>query len=883
MKYTRETWPRFLVPTAMLVCSVCMALDPGTLAEDLAVLRQGVSAVNASGIPGPVSAFGPEAFAVVVGRDGNARLPVVVATRYGKGRAMAFGKGEFFTSGALEDADNLRFLTNSFAWAGGVPNPKVGVVGDKSFAVALKAKGVRVVSVAADRLGAVDVVVVRPARLDAEAVRALRVAVHGGKGLLAGCLGWGWKQLNPGKSLAEDHQGNQLLAPMGLLWLNGMLKRTTPDGKAYAVGKLPNFTNASHALDAALAERAGTGSIAEADRIQASLLLSRTAQALPPGDLLLLPRVRALLDDAEIVAVPSPENPLCEWDLLPRLVLTLQLRKLAKLPPGEVLAHPAAASFPGAVPEDAERVTRETRVVPAIPKWCSTALYAAPGDLVTVTFPAEFAKNGYKIRIGSTTCNLWSKAVWTRAPQVTRTFAVKAATTKIASPFGGLLYVVVPKDAPGAPFDVRFENVVPAPSFRMGQTSNAQWKADIRDLPAPRAELISGKAILTVPSKFVRKLDDPEKLMRVWGQINDLCGELACWEPGERGFPQRYTADCQLCAGYMHAGHPIMIPISTADELTDVEQLLEKGNWGFFHETGHNHQNRAWTFGGTGEVTVNLFTMYVYDKLCGIPPEKGRMGGAVPKSVHVYFAGGTDFAQWKKKPFLALYMYYQLQQKFGWEAYRKVFADYRAQPAEALPKNDNEKRDQWMVRFSRAVARDLGPFFAMWGVPVSAAARASIAPLPDWMPEGFPPPDPRSKRSSPKATAVSASSATSRSPASNAVDGFADTMWHTRWRGTAPRHPHEIVVDLGETMTICGVTCLPRWKGENGRIRRCEVRLGMDGKKWGAPVPATFPASREMQRIMLPTSVACRYLRLTVLEGFDDKPWASIAELDVIR
>jgi hypothetical protein len=55
------------------------------------------------------------------------------------------------------------------------------------------------------------------------------------------------------------------------------------------------------------------------------------------------------------------------------------------------------------------------------------------------------------------------------------------------------------------------------------------------------------------------------------------------------------------------------------------------------------------------------------------------------------------------------------------------------------PKNDDEKRDQWMVRFSRAAGRNLGPFFQAWGVPTSEKARASIADLPPWMPEGFPP------------------------------------------------------------------------------------------------------------------------------------------------
>ena len=55
-----------------------------------------------------------------------------------------------------------------------------------------------------------------------------------------------------------------------------------------------------------------------------------------------------------------------------------------------------------------------------------------------------------------------------------------------------------------------------------------------------------------------------------------------------------------------------------------------------------------------------------------------------------------------------------------------------------LPKTDDEKRDQWMVRFSRATGKNLGPFFQTWGVPTSQAARDSIQEMPGWMPADWP-------------------------------------------------------------------------------------------------------------------------------------------------
>jgi hypothetical protein len=43
-------------------------------------------------------------------------------------------------------------------------------------------------------------------------------------------------------------------------------------------------------------------------------------------------------------------------------------------------------------------------------------------------------------------------------------------------------------------------------------------------------------------------------------------------------------------------------------------------------------------------------------------------------------------------------------------------------------------RDQWMIRLSRAVGRNLAPFFDLWGVPISQQARDAVQHLPVWLP-----------------------------------------------------------------------------------------------------------------------------------------------------
>ena len=199
--------------------------------------------------------------------------------------------------------------------------------------------------------------------------------------------------------------------------------------------------------------------------------------------------------------------------------------------------------------------------------------------------------------------------------------------------------------------------------------------------------------------------------------------------------------DRQIPRGHLLSGYPISAHLDQQANLVDVEHLRTEGNWGFFHEVGHNHQSQDWTFDGTVEVVVNLFTLYVYEYLCGVPvAEAYRRWVDVRTRAMIarYDFENPDFELWKREPALALLMYVQMQEAFGWDAYRQMFATYRALPDAERPMSDDEKRDQWLVRFSRQVGRNLGPFFEGWGVPTSQAARASIANLPVWLPPGSP-------------------------------------------------------------------------------------------------------------------------------------------------
>ena len=708
-------------------------------AKDAAAMVAGVKEIALPGVPGTLTVFGPDAFPVVAAPSGGRVAPLVGAARLGRGRAVLFGHGYF--EAALGVGDTERLVRNVAAWVADKPKARIGVRRFKRLRSSLAGVGHEIVDLdAADwtkRLAKLDAAFVPLADVSDDEREALMKRVRGGMGIVAGMPGWGWQQLNPKKALAEDNQANRLLAPAGLVW-GGETVQKPGSGRLPVSGPAPALTHAGIALDALIAEDERGRKLTKADSALAVATVTRAIREVPHGDALLLGRLGKLLKHADDPRyLPSAAHPLADEHGLGKLLLTLQVQRDALLPPSKVKAHPAAAHFPGAVPRGARSVSRTVSLDLATPGWRSTGLYAVPGKLVVVSTDRAALQQGLGLRIGAHKDRLWGKARWSRVPEITVVRPLDAARTEHASAFGGLVYVVVPPKLRGSA-KITIRGAVAAPRFVLGETSLEDWRETERAHPGPWAELETSKVIITIPAEHVRALDDPEALMRWWDRVMDGCADLAA-RPHERERPERYVADVQISNGYMHAGYPIMTHLDAAPRFVDLARLATQGDWGMFHEMGHNHQHPDWTFGGTTEVTCNLFSLYLMETVCkkGIG-HTAMAEDAIVKNTKAYEKGGRSFGLWKSKPFTALIMYQQLRTAFGWEAYKTVFAEYRDLADYERPKGDDAKRDQWMVRMSKTVGRDLGPFFEAWGVPVSKQARAAVAELPDWMPEAVP-------------------------------------------------------------------------------------------------------------------------------------------------
>ena len=727
---------------------------PMTLAElspDQKAILDGIDSgiqVSEEYSPGAVCLFGDDAFPVLVGGNRQIMTPVLVGSRYGDGQVAIFGHsgligGNFFGSNAA----NKKLAVNLIKWLADKPldEIQVAVIGEQSTVDFLNDQNIKadffrqfsddIVS------GKYHVIIFGAEKFRDDQIAALDTFVKNGGGLLSAATGWGWQMLNPTGDLKTTFAGNKLFAPMGVVWTGQFVDK--PRTGYIAANRASKFLHPKAALDVVLKTPADT-TLTNADWSQIVATLELALGAIPEAQAASFAELHTLVDRQ---VVPTKQKPIVGAEQpLDRLAMLLQTQRYMHsqnqkgLPEGLVIPKfEAAAEFPGDVPTDAKRVSQTVEIDTITPDWHSTGLYAAPGDVITITIPenaAERNRNPLRVRIGALTDRLWHLEKWERYPEISLEVQLTQPVTKLANPFGGHVYIVVPRNTPQETISVQIDGAVEAPYYVFGKTTDEQWLQS-RTAPGPWAELASDRVIITVPSHLVRELDNPKELMQFWNDVLDADAKLAGW-PQKRVRPERITADRQISAGWMHSGYPVMTPTQTEKMLVDLDRLKKEGEWGFFHEFGHNHQSSDWTFNGTGEVTVNLFSLYNYEKQCNTPIEATRreMQPEVRKAAKAkYITEGADFNKWKSDPFLALGMYVELIEEFGWEPFCEVFAEYRELPQGERPRNDDEKRDQWMCRFSKKVGKNLGPLFDQWGVPVSQAAKDSIADLPVWLPE----------------------------------------------------------------------------------------------------------------------------------------------------
>jgi hypothetical protein len=730
-----------VIPVFVLCAGLLHAQAPANWqSAERAKILSGISAVPKVGAPGPVAIWGNLAFPVIAAADGGkAELALAAAAGYGKGRALIFGHNSYLDSGGTVGD----LLVNAVKWVANKEKAKVGVK-DGGLAAFLKGKGFTAEKfdgpLSKKTLGDFDAVIVNAQGITSEEEgAAVQEFIKNGGGFIAGMTGWAFEQTSGGKTLSIAHGLNKALMPIGIAFTDSSGFGGASFREFEARTDLPRMMNAFEAISAIKKQREGGPALTAEEINQGANAIQIAMAAQPPGRNNLQQAVMSALGEGGS-GMPTAQAPLTqEKNSSERIRLGMETRVLKLTAGDSVKAHPAATAFPGQAPAEAPRVTKDVSINPSIPGWASTGLWVNAGDPITVKVPAEAAGKGFAVRIGCHTDTLYHLEKWSRAPDISRSVPLETSETKTASAFGGLLYIEVPARAAGeSPVTVNIAGVIEAPLFVLEQDDDAKWNNELKKRPAPWAEFACGKVILTCPSENARKIANPTQLMEFWTRVVEAQDEIAN-QAAERKRPERIVADVQISAGYMHSGYPIMVPTSAADEMITLNKIKFPG-WGYYHELGHNHQRGDFTFEGTGEVTNNVLGLYVYHAVLEKDPYIGHSAitrDAQKEHIAAIKKADNKFALWKKEPFLALTTYAQLVDAFGWDAWRKYLHSFSDTSFGPAPKSDDEKRDQFLVRYSKISGKNLGPFFEAWGIPVSSSAKSAVDKLEPWMPRGM--------------------------------------------------------------------------------------------------------------------------------------------------
>jgi beta-galactosidase len=115
------------------------------------------------------------------------------------------------------------------------------------------------------------------------------------------------------------------------------------------------------------------------------------------------------------------------------------------------------------------------------------------------------------------------------------------------------------------------------------------------------------------------------------------------------------------------------------------------------------------------------------------------------------------------------------------------------------------------------------------------------------------------------------------------IDGRRDTHWHTAWSRSAPRHPHQVMIDLGAEIEFSGFEIVPRQGQSNGRIAKYELYASRQPGERGTLIASgEFPNTAYAQIVRLAEPVTARQITLVALSEVQGNAWAAAAEFHLL-
>ncbi|XP_065137596.1 TRPM8 channel-associated factor homolog [Paramisgurnus dabryanus] len=722
--FTEHTGERGVIPVPSKIPSSWLAVSIiKDFKNDLEFLLKGVPMfdIKCAYVASELMVHGPFAFPIAVTPAGKV---FIAGAYYGQGRVIVVTHEGYLSRESLST-----FLINAINW---LDDGRKGIIG----IIPKLAGAQKILSQSGQKCQLTNFredlsVHVCTSYSDAECEKIQEFVAEGG-GLLIGGHAWYWALENGDCNVLTEYPGNRILNKMGLSILNntvtgGLYK--APDIKQ-SFKDVYHFRNGlryfeKHVTKGYKLTPNEEGCLKQLGNNCARYLCMRAHDCASYNSVVTL-----LTNVVKEIGVPQVSSTCPVKTLKDYLMLQIGTELYKTMPDSDALLPYIIKDIPDLPTVTDARVCISANTGDA-KEWISTGLYLSPGMRTHMVIPSELIGKNWKVQIGCQTDNISAADVLKRAPVVYERFPLNKKIVQICNLWGGLIYLVAPPKTKVDGVEIVVQTAVKAPYFKSGETIVSEWVGGIRQAPAPWAELEFQNIIITLESSVIRSLDRPDEVAKSWDAIMRGIADLAAI-PHKFPRKERFVADIQISDGFMHSGYPIMVHSTSAPGLMNPEKANKSDLWGFIHELGHNQQREVWEFRPhTSECTCILWSVYVHEEVLGIDratahpkmTQKNRQD-----RIEDYVKGGRNLEKWTM--WTALETYMQLQDRFGWDAFKKVFAAYHDMTG--VPNNNPGKMNLYAETFSKVVKMNLSSFFKAWGWPIEPSTEEKISHLPEW-------------------------------------------------------------------------------------------------------------------------------------------------------
>lgn len=282
------------------------------------------------------------------------------------------------------------------------------------------------------------------------------------------------------------------------------------------------------------------------------------------------------------------------------------------------------------------------------------------------------------------------------------------------------------------------------PTFKINKTSKEEFINQIRTTNSPFVEFVSEHFIATMQTDMIKN----EVLPYLKRDFNEILGhwdDTWHWTNELYGLNEKYNdinkkynhyvhiANADTGVGFANAWFDRLMFHSGAGKTLFLDDLFDQ--WTLWHELGHTYQTSQYLWSGLTEVTVNISSLYIQQKL-NLPLrifKEGEKREAIKEYLlkpenEKSFDGleDVDSTLWIK-----LGMFWQLQMGFGENFYPLLSQEYRKinqEPNSVERFSDDFKKQQEFMKISSKVSGyNLTPFFKKWGFYLSSETESIIS------------------------------------------------------------------------------------------------------------------------------------------------------------